>query len=106
MLALALGEPSPSMMLHKMTASEYRGWLAYNMIEPIGPIRHDMNAANIIDANARLQCGSKYKGQMEDYMLEFENRFLTDSEIADKKRKRTRRGSGTIGELHKVIKGQ
>lgn len=106
-LALALGEPSPDNMLRNMSYREYREWMAYDMIEPIGPDRFNLLFAHNTCTTAKVGNidPKKDKSTFEDYYINFENDVLSPAEIAERKRKQKAK-SNNIAKWVTTMKGK
>lgn len=67
-------------LLNKVSAKELNEWRAIDLIDPIGGRRIDYNFAHLIFMLYTMLCGNKEKALLEEFMLDFENPFLTEEQ--------------------------
>ncbi len=76
-----------------MNSLEYTEWLANESIDPGEPVRNDWRAAMITFFIVKVFAGKKYRGEIKDFLLQFEQeknpaqRSKLEQENIDKKNK-------------------
>ncbi len=59
-----------------MSAPQFRRWMAFYALEPLGEKRGDWQAASIVSAiwnTSLLRAGSRKRFRVSDFLLEFQN---------------------------------
>lgn len=54
-----------------MSSREFVEWRAFNALEPPEPVRGDYRTALLAFVVCKLFAGEKYRGKIEDFLLEF-----------------------------------
>ena len=73
-------------MVEEMPASEIMEWQAYDMIDPIGDNRMDMNFAHVLTFLSYV-LGGKKDATLTDFVLNWESSVFTPAELAGKRLK-------------------
>lgn len=73
-------------LLNRVSAKELNEWRAIDLIDPIGGKRIDYNFAHLIFMLYTMLCGNKEKALLEEFMLDFENPFLSKEQQSKKQK--------------------
>ena len=73
-LALSMGEPDVDAMLSRITASQFREWMAYMAIEPWGEARADLRAGIVAAAVTNAHRVKGKAAKPKDFMPKFDRK--------------------------------
>lgn len=101
-IAAAVGCPYPQQMMAAMPYRTWRGWIAFNEIDPIGEKRADYRAAitDSLIANGLLRRKNQRAYEIEDFVPQYgpqePSEAVSNDEIARKLKGLTRAMGGRI----------